>query len=115
MASLLPGETMSHLLDPPDHRAAPNSHAALLPLKLAFAEIGVRVHPATFHRWHVRGLRGIKLKAKRIGGRWYVTRQAVLDFIRDRSYQEEQAPKNHRPSDNTRQERIEAALQAMGL
>ncbi len=38
---------------------------------------------ATLRRWNAKGIRGVKLAMFRVGGRWYTTRQAVVDFIQE--------------------------------
>jgi len=39
-------------------------------------------HRSTLIRWAVRGVRGKRLKAEAIAGRWYTTESAVEDFLR---------------------------------
>lgn len=39
------------------------------------------LHISTIHRWCKRGVAGIRLSAKRIGGRWYVKSGDLDDFI----------------------------------
>jgi hypothetical protein len=39
------------------------------------------IHPATLHRWRLHGVRGVKLDAVKLGGRWYTTEQAVQRFV----------------------------------
>jgi len=39
-------------------------------------------HRATLIRWATRGVRGIRLPAERVGGRWYVTEAGLLEFHR---------------------------------
>jgi hypothetical protein len=43
---------------------------------------GSRLHVATVHRWALRGCRGTKLEAVRVGGRWMTSRQSVHRFLR---------------------------------
>ncbi len=50
-----------------------------------FAEFGIRLHTSTTVRWIKHGRGGVKLDAKRVGGRWYCTRRAALQFINARS------------------------------
>ena len=38
-------------------------------------------HVSTLHRWMRRGVRGVRLDAYRIGGRWYTTREALERFV----------------------------------
>ena len=42
----------------------------------------LRVHISTCHRWRIRGVSGIRLRTKKIGGRRYVE-QAELDRFID--------------------------------
>ena len=39
------------------------------------------IHLSTLIRWRTRGVRGIKLEAVRIGGRWFTSREALARFI----------------------------------
>jgi hypothetical protein len=41
-----------------------------------------RPHRATMLRWALKGVRGTRLRAERLGGRWYTTPEAVEDFLR---------------------------------
>lgn len=41
-----------------------------------------RPHRATMLRWALKGVRGKRLLAERLGGRWYTTPEAVEDFLR---------------------------------
>lgn len=41
-----------------------------------------RRHRATFIRWATRGVKGVRLRAERLGGRWFATPEAVIDFHR---------------------------------
>jgi Protein of unknown function (DUF1580) len=40
-----------------------------------------RPNPATLWRWRTKGVRGVRLKTSMIGGRRYVTRAALQQFI----------------------------------
>ena len=53
------------------------------PLTLAEAArlLPKRPNPATLWRWRTRGVRGVRLKTSLIGGRRYVTRAALQQFI----------------------------------
>jgi hypothetical protein len=42
---------------------------------------GRALHVSTIHRWARRGVRGVRLRATRVGGRWFVEPQAFRDFI----------------------------------
>jgi hypothetical protein len=41
-----------------------------------------RPHRATMLRWAIKGVKGARLRAERLGGRWYSTHEAVIDFHR---------------------------------
>lgn len=41
-----------------------------------------RPHRATMLRWAIKGVKGTRLRAERLGGRWYTTPGAVEDFLR---------------------------------
>jgi hypothetical protein len=43
---------------------------------------GPRPHAHTVLRWATKGIRGQRLRAERIGGRWFVTPQALAEFHR---------------------------------
>lgn len=64
-----------------DHSAEREHLDTYLRLTAAFAEVGLRLHVSTLVRWIKHGRQGIHLEAKRIGGRWYTSRRAVLAFI----------------------------------
>jgi len=44
-------------------------------------ETGRRPSPATVTRWRTKGVKGVRLNATRIGGRWWTTREDVVSFI----------------------------------
>ena len=52
-----------------------------LSLSEASAELPGRPHVATLHRWRLRGVRGIKLSTILIGGKRFVSREALTRFI----------------------------------
>jgi hypothetical protein len=56
---------------------------------------GRRPPTATLHRWVRKGVRGARLEAHRIGGRWYTSRDAVDDFLKATDQREawREAPK----------------------
>lgn len=55
----------------------------LLAIADAAKELPERPHCSTMQRWHKRGIRGVKLEAIRIGGRWFTSRQALQRFVRN--------------------------------
>ncbi len=54
---------------------------ALLSLAEAAKILPGNPHLSTLHRWRVRGIRGIKLATLKIGGRRFVRRDALEEFI----------------------------------
>ena len=60
------GETTIYLVDVPSHLpTSPN---------------GRRTHHSTCLRWVLRGIRGVKLEAVRLGGRWVTSIEALGRF-----------------------------------
>lgn len=57
----------------------------LLPLKDATKEFpernGKRPHLHTLRRWIAVGVQGKRLKAKRVGGVWYTSREWIEEFL----------------------------------
>jgi Protein of unknown function (DUF1580) len=53
----------------------------LLPLRHAGALVPGRPGPATLRAWADRGVRGIVLESRRIGGRRFTTREALERFL----------------------------------
>jgi len=41
-----------------------------------------RPHRSTLIRWATRGVRGLRLRAEALAGRWYTTRDDIDDFVR---------------------------------
>ena len=53
-----------------------------VPLVQAVEQVtGYRPHIQTCRRWVKRGVHGIRLEAKFIGGKYYTTLEAVRDFV----------------------------------
>ena len=52
-------------------------------ISLISERLGIRLHLSTLHRWRSRGIRGRRLKARRLGGRWLASWADVEDFCRD--------------------------------
>lgn len=44
-----------------------------------------RPHRATLLRWATRGVKGHRLQAERLAGRWYTTPRAIEEFLRQAS------------------------------
>lgn len=41
--------------------------------------------PVTLWRWRSKGVHGVRLKCVRVGRSWYVTRSALLEFLRQQT------------------------------
>lgn len=83
---------------------------------------GKPVHVSTLVRWILHGVRGIKLEAARIGGRWVTSHEAIERFSvaltaqhAPASGQGEPATSKRSGEDRRKQERVEQELAAMGL
>jgi Protein of unknown function (DUF1580) len=81
-----------------------------------------RVHVSTLVRWILRGVRGVKLEAARVGGRWITSQEALERFSAALTAQHI-SPVNQ-PSSLSRQdsirhqrvqERVEQELSALGI
>lgn len=57
-------------------------HDKLIPLSQLARNLPHQPSPATYWRWHSRGIHGIKLEIIRVGGRVYSTEAALAEFIR---------------------------------
>lgn len=66
-----------------------------------------RPHPGTLIRWG-KGIRGIKLPFKRIGGRLFVSRAALLEFI-DALTAASDDSSNYLPTVGNRRSKVERA------
>ena len=53
----------------------------LLTFKRACQELPGRPHVSTIHRWRLSGVRGIRLQTVLVGGRRFVSRDALETFI----------------------------------
>jgi hypothetical protein len=80
------------------------------------------VHVSTIVRWILHGVRGVRLGAVRIGGRWVTSREALERFSAALTAQHDASliPPNQaaRPSSVThqrRQEHLERELREIGL
>lgn len=74
----------------------------------------LNTHVSTIHRWAQRGIGGVKLRITRVGGRSFVLKDDLEDFIRRRSdpppaTEIEAAPLAHRAEEAGRR------LSAIGL
>ena len=53
---------------------------------------GLRLHISTLHRWRTRGVRGKRLKATRIGGRWLSSLADLHEFMQSEDSPPRRAP-----------------------
>ena len=60
---------------------ADSNHSEALPIAEAAKRLPNPPHPATLRRWIKFGARGRKLEGTLIGGRWYVSGEALEKFI----------------------------------
>jgi hypothetical protein len=58
-----------------------NLRRELLTLAEAARSLPKRPSPSTLWRWHSRGIGGVRLETIMIGGRRYVAREALQDFV----------------------------------
>ncbi len=43
--------------------------------------LGKRIHPSTFQRWRLRGVRGVKLASILVGGERYSSEEELQSFV----------------------------------
>ena len=67
-----------------------------------------RPHRGTLIRWATKGVKGHRLHAERLGGRWYATPEAVADFHRHMTTPP--AESSDREAGPTRAAQIQASL-----
>jgi hypothetical protein len=65
------------MIDLKTERPIPLAEAARL---VPAARNGKRCHESTLFRWITKGIRGVKLEALRLGGRWVTSREALQRF-----------------------------------
>jgi hypothetical protein len=68
-----------------------------------------RPHPSTIWRWRRKGIGGVKLRTVRIGGRTYVQRHALEEFI-EAMTRASDVPQTRERSDETRSRLAAAGL-----
>ncbi|HWL11124.1 MAG TPA: helix-turn-helix domain-containing protein [Planctomicrobium sp.] len=71
--------------------------------------LGKRLSPATVWRWIKRGLKGGKLEAVSVQGKWYCTAEALADFLN------RQTEANLHTAEPTQAEASDEQLRAAGL
>jgi Protein of unknown function (DUF1580) len=52
-----------------------------LVLRLPLGRNGRPIHPSTILRWIHQGIRGVRLEAMRLGGRWMTSEEAIARFL----------------------------------
>lgn len=57
------------------------SHESPLTLAEAAKTVPGNVNPATIWRWAHKGVRGLRLEAQPVGGRWFTSQEAVSRFL----------------------------------
>jgi hypothetical protein len=76
---------------------------------------GRPTHLSTLLRWITRGVRGVRLEAVRLGGRWVTSKEALQRFA-DRLTTAEQAPTSAVSTRRTRAvDAVEQELSRLGL
>jgi hypothetical protein len=70
-----------------------------------------RPHRGTVIRWATKGVKGVRLRAERLAGRWYASPEAVLDFHRQLTTAS--AAEGDRLAGPTRVIQVQAALQEL--
>jgi hypothetical protein len=98
---------------PPDEKRIPLAQAA----RELFApnHEGRPVHVSTVLRWVLHGVRGVKLEAVRVGGRWATTLEAIRRFEAACTAKYAAAPGIVDPSRERHEREIERELTAMGV
>ncbi|MCC6679211.1 MAG: DUF1580 domain-containing protein [Phycisphaerales bacterium] len=92
----------------------PEPFLPLLPAireRLQSSRPGARVAASTAHRWRTSGVKGVRLKCWRVGGRWTTTAAAVSEFIAALNSDTLPPP----TSAGKRQAAIDAQLDAIGI
>lgn len=77
------------------------------------SRLGRPVAISTIHRWQ-RGLRGVRLEAIRIGGRWYTSTEAFQKFCNALTQSRSSLPQVSPPVSQDK-DVIDLALESMGL
>ena len=79
---------------------------------------GRATHASTIHRWRIRGLRGVRLEAVRIGGIWHTSIAALHRFFKRRSLVESEPEVEGQSTGSStmdRDKQTEDELDALGL
>ena len=72
-------------------------------------------HVATLHRWRTRGVRGVRLEAVRVGGRWHTSQAAIERFIIATTNAVSSNRSESEMPRNDEQQRVEQQLDQRGL
>lgn len=98
---------MQHNLQQPDQQIMHDPRQELIALRelpklLPKRPNGKRVHLATIYRWIQRGVRGVRLRATKIGGSTFIEQRNLDDFIDKLSEPKESAISPITPKARTR-------------
>lgn len=77
-------------------------------IRISFREAATFLHVSvnTLTRWRLNGVRGVKLRCQRIGGRYYTSKQWLDEFV---------AALNHAKAPPVRRDDIEDRCRAAGV
>jgi hypothetical protein len=81
------------------------AESELLTLPEAARSLPGKPHPCTLWRWRSKGIRGVRLRSTVIGGRCYVTRQALAEFVAALSGFEAETEGDGETAENSRESR----------
>lgn len=70
-----------------------------------------RPHRATLLRWATKGVKGYRLRAERLAGRWYTTPAAIEEFLRKASQPGDQADAS--PAGPARSAQVQRTIDAL--
>ena len=76
---------------------------------------GRPTHVATVHRWRLRGLRGVRLEAVRLGGVWYTSYEALQRFAARLAGETDGGPAATGTASAVPGRAIDAALDRLGI
>lgn len=91
-----------------------NSDFKLLTFPQASKVLPGHPHVSTLHRWRLRGVKGVKLETMLVGGRRFVSRDALAQFVASVTAKAEAEPPPAR-TPRQRQRAIEAAEREFGM
>ena len=73
-----------------------------------------RLHVSTIYRWHLRGIKGVRLEAIRVGGTFCTSIEALQRFFERLAEPKNQQPTSPTPS-NASQMAVEKKLDSLGV